>query len=81
MTAPRDGLEPRKYDPKDESPREAIANLAMTFRDLAAQSQRGAQRGTWPVGQTQFERWARRLENAVRILDAERRGSAPSGAP
>lgn len=71
MTAP--------YQPEDESPREACANLAMCFRALAREASRvegvvAGRTGHWEVTQKGFSEWASRLERAVQRLDAEKAG-------
>ena len=64
----------------DVTPRDAIANMAMEFRYLAESVHlNGIQRGR-PVYYADWIHWGSRLERAVRMLDAEKRGAVPPAA-
>lgn len=68
---------PRDYSPEAEGPRDICANLAQTFRGLAASGyMRGFDRGPF-ISYTDWSRWADRLERAVQKLDAAQ--SPPEG--
>lgn len=61
----------------EESPREACANLAMTFRDFTVAFDGSQLLTPILIHPTHFRNWASRLERAVQQLDAAQ--SPPEG--